>query len=279
MDHFAGFDTLLRLFLDRRKSLHLFGPPHFLKNIEGKLAGYTWNLVTNDADGFVLTATEVHADHTLTQVYPSRKAFKPSGPAQKHPFGGRLLTEPAFSVHTVHLDHQIPCLAFMLKETFHINIMKDRLNHLHIPAGPWLKRFKKALYQGQDLRKDFQILWNERGKTKNAHFSLADLAQQISQVTKGQKIVYIVDAVFSSENAQKIIQFSHRADHLFIEAAFLDSEADLARKKYHLTAAQAGTLAKKAGVKRFTVFHFSPRYGHCAHLLQQEALEAFRRTN
>ena len=279
MDHFAGFDRLLRLFLDRRKSLHLFGPAHFLQNIEGKLAGYTWNLVTNDADRFVLTATEVHPDHTLTQVYPSRNAFKPSESPHKRPSDGTLVNEPAFSVHTIHLDHQIPCLAFMLKERFHVNIMKDRVKGLNIPAGPWLRRFKEALYKRQDPEKDFQIAWKEKGRTKKADFNLADLAQQIARITPGQKIVYIVDVIFTSENAEKIIEFSHHADHLFIEAAFLDAQADLARKKYHLTAEQAGTLAKKAEVKRFTLFHFSPRYGQSAHLLQQEALEAFRKAD
>jgi len=275
MDHFAGFDRLLRLFLDRRKSLHLFGPAHFLQNIEGKLAGYTWNLVTNDTDGLVLTATELHIDHALTQVYARRNAFRPSGLAHKSPFDGTLVKEPAFSVHTIHLDHQIPCLAFMLKERYHINIMKDRLKRLNIPVGPWLKRFKQALYERQDLEREFEITWGDKGRTKKANFTLADLAQQVACVTPGQKIVYIVDVVFSSENAEKIIRFSHHADHLFIEAAFLDAQADLAREKYHLTAGQAGILAKKAGVKRFTLFHFSPRYGQCPHLLQQEALEAF----
>ena len=45
MDHFIGFDILLRPFLGREKRLHLYGPPGFLNNVEGRLAGYTWNLV------------------------------------------------------------------------------------------------------------------------------------------------------------------------------------------------------------------------------------------
>ena len=46
MDHFIGFDTLLRTLLGRDKTLHLFGPPDFFQHVEGKLAGYTWNLVS-----------------------------------------------------------------------------------------------------------------------------------------------------------------------------------------------------------------------------------------
>ncbi|MBW2643668.1 MAG: MBL fold metallo-hydrolase, partial [Deltaproteobacteria bacterium] len=40
MDHFLGFDRLLRLFLGREKHLYMYGPEGFLKNVEGKLAGY-----------------------------------------------------------------------------------------------------------------------------------------------------------------------------------------------------------------------------------------------
>jgi len=47
MDHFAGFDRILRIFLGRNKDLYLYGPPGFIQNVEGKLAGYTWNLVEN----------------------------------------------------------------------------------------------------------------------------------------------------------------------------------------------------------------------------------------
>ena len=45
MDHFIGFDRLLRLMLGREINLALAGPPGFLNNVAGKLAGYAWNLV------------------------------------------------------------------------------------------------------------------------------------------------------------------------------------------------------------------------------------------
>ena len=67
MDHFAGFDRLLRLFLGREKNLHLYGPRGFLRNIEGKLAGYTWNLVDQYSAPFSLHATEIHKDIVLTR--------------------------------------------------------------------------------------------------------------------------------------------------------------------------------------------------------------------
>ncbi len=275
MDHFAGFDALLRIFLGRQKAFHVFGPPNFLQNIEGKLASYTWNLVENYSHGFFLKATEVHPTYTISRIYDCKKGFKSNRAPEEAPFDGTLLAEPAFSVHAIHLDHKIPCLGFTLKERFHVNIMKDSLKRLKIPVGPWLRRFKEALYEEHDLEENFQVVWKEDGKERKLTFRLGDLANQIACISPGQKITYIVDVLFSPENAEKIIDFARNADHLFIEAAFLDAELEIARNKYHLTAKQAGTLARKADVKQFTLFHFSPRYAHSAHLFQEEAHQAF----
>lgn len=44
MDHFIGFDWLLRILLGRERDLHLFGPPGFVAQVEHKLSAYTWNL-------------------------------------------------------------------------------------------------------------------------------------------------------------------------------------------------------------------------------------------
>ena len=81
--------------------------------------------------------------------------------------------------------------------------------------------------------------------------------------------------VYSRSNEEKIIQLAQNADHLFIEAAFLESEHRIARSKYHLTARQAGTLARKAGVRQITVFHHSPRYLGQTDRLVEEARQAF----
>jgi ribonuclease Z len=70
------------------------------------------------------------------------------------------------------------------------------------------------------------------------------------------------------------VKLAGGSDHLFIEAAFLDQDRELAKKKHHLTARRAGQLAATAQVKQFTVFHFSPRYTGMAQQLQEEAWSA-----
>ena len=77
-------------------------------------------------------------------------------------------------------------------------------------------------------------------------------------------------------NREKIITLVKEADYFFCEAAFLEKDRDRAAQRYHLTAHQAGVLAREAGVKRLIAFHFSPRYHGCYHLIVEEALISFK---
>ena len=61
MDHFFGFDRLLRLCLGRHTRMRLYGPPGFTAQVEHKLAAYTWNLVDNYPGDFVIEVWEVDA--------------------------------------------------------------------------------------------------------------------------------------------------------------------------------------------------------------------------
>jgi len=274
MDHFVGFDRLLRLCLGREKTLCLYGPEGFLANVEGKLAGYTWNLVSHYRNRFVLEVTEVRTDRLLVQVYPCSSGFQPAGEPRIEPFGGSLLQEPGFSIGAVILNHRIACLGLGLIERFHVNIKKDALAGLGLEIGPWLRAFKQALFNHTDPTSNFDIPQG-KGKTVVKRFQLGDLTERIARISSGQKVTYITDTVYDDAEAKKICGFAKDSDQLYIEAAFLNAHADAAREKFHLTAAQAGTLAGRAGVKQFTLFHYSPRYTGRAQLLENEAQAAY----
>ncbi|MBW1845783.1 MAG: ribonuclease Z [Deltaproteobacteria bacterium] len=276
MDHFVGFERLLRLFLGREKNISFYGPKGFIKNIEGKLAGYSWNLVNSFQNQFVLNITEVREKYLLSNQYVCREGFSPSRrKPHKQKFNSVLLDEHGLSVSTVQLDHEIPSLGFSIKEQFHINILKDRLENLGLKIGPWIKKFKQALYKGEDLDSPFEV---QSGKEniKRIQFILGDLKDKITLITPGQKITYIVDVAYTDNNAGKIVAFAKDSDHLFIEAAFLEKHMDIAKQKHHLTARQAGRLAGKSKAKQFTPFHFSPRYKGEEQLLRKEAMEAYK---
>ena len=272
MDHFIGFDRLLRLFLGREKLLSVYGPPGFLKNVEGKLAGYTWNLADKYNYPLSLRISEVHPQFILSQSYRCRDKFQPLEDPVELPFSGILYEEPAFRVSAVILDHKIPCLGLSIEERFHINIVKTGLTALGLSPGPWLTEFKQALYNKSDANAKFMVKLERQEPARK--FILGELADQIARITPGQKISYITDVMYSRSNRQRIVGFIQGSNRLFIEAVFLDRDREIAEKKQHLTARQAGHLAGLARIKQLTVFHFSPRYIGMEQELREEARSA-----
>jgi len=193
---------------------------------------------------------------------------------QLQPFEGVLLQEPSLRVDARILDHGTPCLGFSLAEPVHININKVALDRLALAAGPWLKALKLALYNKEDPNTiiDAPTLHPPGGRQG---FRLGDLAEGITRTSPGHKIGYITDAAGHADNHKTIIELIRNADHLFIESAFRINDHHLATSKYHLTAGQAGEIAAHAGVKRYTLFHFSPRYSDEAEMIREEAKQAF----
>ncbi len=119
MDHFIGFDHLLRLMLGREKTLALYGPQDFIKHVEGKLSGYNWNLADKYNYPLVMEVTEVHPDYKLGRRYRCKDGFRPLGQAVRQPFDGVLYREPAFNISVAILDHQISCLGLSVREQRH----------------------------------------------------------------------------------------------------------------------------------------------------------------
>jgi ribonuclease Z len=104
---------------------------------------------------------------------------------------------------------------------------------------------------------------------------LGEVRDRFVTITRGQKLAYVVDVRYDEENEAKIVELARGADVFYCEAPYLERDADKARERYHLTARQAGILARKADVRQLTVFHFSPRYTGLGNEIVGEAMEAF----
>lgn len=277
MDHFMGFDWWLRLLLGRNQHVRLFGPPGFVAQIEHRLQAYTWNLVDSYETDFTLDVAEVHPDGQGRRCrFRCRTAFRGEAEERFAWRDGILLDEEAFCVRSVFLDHKIPCLAFALEEKQHLNVWKNRLEEMGLPTGAWLQELKRALRRGTPDDTPIRVWWREAGALRERFLPLGELRDRVVRITPGQKIAYVTDAVYSTENAARIVELARGADVLFIEAPFLDEDADRAAERYHLTARQAGELARRAQVKTVVPFHFSPRYQGREALLREELWRSFR---
>jgi ribonuclease Z len=117
--------------------------------------------------------------------------------------------------------------------------------------------------------------WREDGTRCRRTFALAELRDQLLAETPGQAIAYVTDAIFNCGNANRIAALARDVDLFFCESLFVDEDREQAARRYHMTARQAGTLARMAGAKRLEVFHFSPRYEGNAERLRSEAAATF----
>jgi len=276
MDHFIGFDYLLRVCLGRDCHISIFGPPGFHQQVENKINAYTWNLVENYMNDFAIHVMEIHPEYKLLRSYHCRKAFKPEIDVVNESFNGTLVEDGFFSVKGEFLDHKIPCLAYSFEEKNRINIKKNVLQEMGLPVGAWLMDLKDRILRGDPDDTPIRV-WRKKGKEEAGEkfIPLGELKATIVKVTPGQKVTYITDAVYNEDNARRIIELAQGSDLMFIEATFLHEDSDKAAQKYHLTALQAGTLARRAGVKRISLFHISPKYKGSGDLLFAEAMKAF----
>jgi ribonuclease Z len=180
-----------------------------------------------------------------------------------------LLDEGNLRVRCALLDHKTPCMAYVLEERRHINVWKNRLAERGLPTGPWLHALKQAVLE--DASEDTAVAL-PGGQTA----ALGDLKRDLLRIVPGQKVGYVVDTLYNDDNARRITDLMRDAEQLFIEAPFLHRDAERAAARYHLTARQAGELARRAGARRCTPFHFSPRHAGEEARLHEEAQAAFR---
>ncbi|MGH7858195.1 MAG: ribonuclease Z, partial [Candidatus Binatia bacterium] len=256
MDHFMGFDHLLRLFLPRDAVLHLYGPKDFLARLGARLAGYTWNLTEEYA--LRMIGHEVTPERVVSTTFRASTGFAPED-RRDRPFDRVLLEEPAFEVRTAILDHKIPCLAFAVCEKAHLNVDPATLDERRFRPGRWLDQLKRAIRAGEADERPIAVLVRENGEVTEKPIPLGSLRELVIS-SKGQKIGYVVDTLFSESNQEKIVELVRGADVFYCESPFLEEDVEQASKRYHLTARQAGLLGREAGVRRLEVFHFSPRY-------------------
>jgi ribonuclease Z len=275
IDHFIGFDRLLRVLTGRQKKLNLYGPPGFIEQVQHKLHAYRWNLVDRYVSDLVFRVTEVAPSLEIrAAAFRLKNAFAIEPQPGDSVAGGVICSEPRFRVSTAVLDHGTPCLAFAVEESAHVNVWKPRLSELGLQVGPWLRDLKCAIVEKRPDDHPIRIC-SQSGSRQTREMPLGALRGLVT-VTPGQKIAYVTDTADSAANRASITKLVQKADVLFIEAPFSQADASLAAERAHLTAAAAGTIAREACVRRIELFHFSPRYAEDeAHLLSDEALAAF----
>ena len=150
----------------------------------------------------------------------------------------------AWTVSTVPLVHRVPAVGYLLVEDDGTAMLPDRLAAAGI-SGP-----------------DVGVLQRE-GSLRGVQ--LAD----VSAPRPGQRVAFVMDTRLCDGAAQ----LAQGADLLVCEATFLDRDARLADEHRHMTARQAGRLAREAGARRLVLLHFSQRYRDLAEFADEAGQE------
>jgi ribonuclease Z len=274
IDHFVGFDHLLRLLVGRQKTVHLYGPSGFAERVFHKLQAYRWNLVESYPCDLVFVVSELETPNCIsTARFRLKRAFAAEPSVSHKTVAGELCDGPTHRVSAAILEHGTPCLGFALQEAAHVNIWKNRLSERGLPVGPWLRWLKKAVVEG---RPDDHLIRIDGTATPDGRLERLGTLRDLLTVTAGQKIAYITDVADTPANRAAIVALARDADILFIEAAFAGADAALARDRAHLTTTAAGEIAREANVRRVEPFHFSPRYAREQERMMAEVMTAFR---
>jgi ribonuclease Z len=167
---------------------------------------------------------------------------------------GKFFENKEFYLESEPMQHGIPCNAYSFVEKDKTRLDRAKLKKLKLPSSPLIGE----LVKGKDI--EFN---GKKIKSKDIVYH-----------EKGKKITVILDTALN----EKCHKLAKDSKVVISEAVYLKDEADLAALHEHLTAEQAGEIAKKAGAEKLYLSHLSQRYDGNERLLLKEAKTKFKNT-
>jgi ribonuclease Z len=268
MDHFFGFDWLVRTFLGADRKIAVHGPEGIAARVAAKLDGYTWNI---DMDfSFEAEVHEVSPDLARATASLFRCAHgleRRWAVAERRLAGGVLLETERHRVIAAPVDHGTPALAFRYEQKKGVRVRDAALARLGLPRGAWLKRLKSAVLAGAPPETPIDA----DGRT----LRLGDLAAEATEEVRGTVVAYVTDTRLGPAVRPGLLALAADADVLYCDAKFLEEDRAKADATGHLTARGAALLAREAGVRSLVLFHPSPKYQGDYDRLLDEARSVF----
>ncbi len=165
---------------------------------------------------------------------------------------GKFFETKDFYLESERMTHGVLCNSYSFVKKGKIKIDKNKLKKFKLKEGAHLKQLK----EGKNIKYNGNIF-----KAKDLTFA-----------EDAKKISFVLDTSMN----KNIISFVKNSDLLVCEASF-SSELESKAKEYkHLTAKQAGEIAKKAKAKKLILTHLSQRYENDTGIILNEAKKVFK---
>ena len=148
--------------------------------------------------------------------------------------GAVIATDP-LTITAMPLAHRVPTLGWRVEEPASVHLLPERLRDAGVdgPAAGRLLRDGHVVVDGRTVH-----------------------LEDLSEVRPGRSMAVVMDTAA----CDAAVALAQGVDLLLCEATFLERESFLAKDYGHLTAREAATIAREAGVGRLVLTHFSSRY-------------------
>ena len=156
---------------------------------------------------------------------------------REHPVAadGVVDTWPGLVLSARALDHRVPTYGWRLQEPDGRRVVRDRLEAVGL-GGP-----------------DVGRLLRDGSVTVDARTVGVD---EVTEERRGQAFAFVMD----TRRCPAAVELCRDVDLAVCESTYLRSEADLAERYAHLTAADAAGIAADAGTRRLVLTHYSARH-------------------
>jgi ribonuclease Z len=149
---------------------------------------------------------------------------------------GIIYRNEKITIQTQKLDHSVESWGYRFEESDSVSMLPEKLAEIGITG----KNVGELKNNGSLEIEGRQIIRLE----------------DVSVVKRGQSFAFVMDTGI----CDSIYELARNVDLLICESTYLSSETDDAIKNKHLTVVQTAEIAKKAGVDKLVLTHFSPRY-------------------
>lgn len=260
VDHFIGFDRIIRHAIPRFRPVNVHGPEGLADRLSHRLRSYTWNLLEEGQLTFLVKEVDV-AGAVRSFRLVNQAGFLPEMIGEQRQGADGVVAdlgvlEPSgLKLSATILDHGIAVAAFRLDLPVRYPLDLSAVEALGLVPGPWIAELKKAVFEG-----DSERLVSARSGTGTMDFRACELSAKVLLPARHDSLGYVTDVAFHEANLRRAGALLRGVGSLICECCFKDEHADRATARRHLTTRQAAALARLAGARALIPFHVSNIY-------------------